>query len=92
MYSITIEGITLNGSCFDDVLTRVLNKVYTTYDDRDYKTCVFRMLKSDGTLDRRFVSGVGLLYWANGRFHFNDYMRPSERCHMAKLAYRFFGC
>ena len=92
MYSITVEDVTLTGSCFDDVLTRVLNKVYTTHENRDYKTCKFDVLKSDGTPDRRFMVGVGLLHWANGRFHFHDYMRPSERYYVLKLACRFFGC
>lgn len=92
MYLITVEDVTLKGSCFDDVLTRVLNKVYTTHETRDYKLCVFDVLKSDGTPDRRFRCGVGLLHWANGRFHFQDCMKPYERYYVLKRACRFFDC
>ena len=93
MYSVTIEGITLKGSCFDDVLTRVLNKVYTTYSEtRDYKLCLFDVLKSDGTPDRRFRCGVGYVRLENGRLHFYDYTRPYKRNYILKRARRFFDC
>ena len=92
MFSVTIEGITLKGGCFDDVLTRVLNKVYSTHETRDYKLCMFDVLKSDGTPDGRFRCGVGYVHMENGRLHFYDYMSPSKRYYVLKRARRFFGC
>lgn len=92
MFSITVEDVTLTGNCFGNVLTRVLNKVYTTHETRDYKLCVFDVLKSDGTHDKRFRCGVGYVRLENGKFRFYDYMRPYNRNYVLKLACRFFDC